>query len=283
MCVVGTAQNMVFNEELEEWEEVDNGSLFLKRFHGLGIADFKPGMGHTFLTTTILGVTAESLALGAYDFACPVGQEEACGYVQTGIVALISVVIVFMLSAAKPYLDGDDQFVEEVSAWCKVLTLFFVLLLPAAEGDSAAQVYVSWGIIAAQLASLVNQLWYNLKPLIMMIPSFFYWFCCPGEATEAEQMMDVNKRGSRTLGHRARRARNRLQALVIAEQWHFSAVASKRPAAAAAASAATDAGNGPPGDDWAVHQDAHKWKFNARNRSHERTMARLKNLGGGTP
>ena len=264
VCIVGTTEHMVFNEESEEWEEVDDGTLFIKRFHGLAITDFKPGMGHTFLTTTILAVTAESLTLGAYDFACPAGQEEACGYVQTGLVGFISVVIVVILSTSKPYLDGDDQLVEEVSAWCKVATLIFVLLLPVSKG-SEAQSFVSWGIIFAQGVSLANQLWYNLKPLLSMIPGCVTWLCCPAPATNAEEIMDIKRRGSESLGHKPERTSNPLTALDVAERWAYVAKMSKA--------------NSAEGQSKALASAAHKWRFKARNLTHERAKRDALNVG----
>jgi len=116
-----------------------------------------------------------------------------CGYLQAGIVLFLLSVIAFSLTLSKPYLDPDDQVVEEISAWCNVLTIVFVLLLPVAadSGRSDFEQSVSWGIIVTQAVSLLNQIQYNLKPLFLAL----YAAVCAAKEEEKEEEEEGEKEG----------------------------------------------------------------------------------------
>lgn len=89
----------------------------------------------------------------------------------------------------KPYLDPNDQVVEEVSAWCNWTTIFLVTLLPSASSSGSAECEqaVSWGIIVTQAVSLINQIQYNLKPLVLAL-----WAALCESAQEVEDECDAS-------------------------------------------------------------------------------------------
>jgi len=180
VVLIRAHESLKFDSDTGEWSD-NEGSNFLNRFHGLGIADYRPGMGHTFLWVTILTVAARSMVIGAYEFACPQGEEEACGYVQSSLVLIALTLSAGMLSYYRPFLDSDDQVVEEISAWCNWSTVLLILLLPTGGGNPEWAGAMSYGILAAQAISLANQIWYNIKPLFFMVADGMARCCLPAE------------------------------------------------------------------------------------------------------
>jgi len=166
-----------FDDESAEYIPNDDDDLFLKLYHGYSFADFRPGGGQAYLFLNILVAFSRSVAFGAYMFGCPAGQAETCGQVQLVIVFVLMAEALVLLSILRPYNSGDDQTVEEVSAWCNVLTLAGMMALPSAAGTQHEEP-LAWALILLQVVSIGNQMWYNLKPLILGIADYVHSKLC---------------------------------------------------------------------------------------------------------
>lgn len=194
LLIFQSSLRLTFDNEAREYSHKDEDDVFLKLYHGYSLTDFHPGQGHTFLFCNILIAFARSFAFGAFAFACPMATQVACGFLQTFIVMLLLAGVTTLLMFWRPYLDGDDQTVEEVSAWCNLLTTLAIMALPFAAGTSNAGA-LGWSLIVLQVISILNQIWYNLKPLILGIAGYLYAKICgkEEEGTEEEEDKDEER------------------------------------------------------------------------------------------
>ena len=178
ILLIVSRKRLIFDEVSGEYEHKKAMDNFKESFHGLGLTDVKPGYGMTYLWTTVLLALARSVTIGSYSFACPVGKELLCGYVQSFLVLTLLVLTTFMLVMWAPFIDEDDQLVESVSAWCNVFTLLCIMWLPTVAGGRH-ETTVGWLLLVLQGISIMNQIWYNVKPLLVMLYEWIASKCCP--------------------------------------------------------------------------------------------------------
>ena len=186
LLVHQSSHRLDFDSETGEYSPRDENDAFLKLYHGYSLTDFNPGHGHVFLFCNITIAFSRSLAFGAFAFACPMSDQVSCGYLQTSIVLVLLAGVVALLMLWSPYISSDDQFVEEVSAWCNLLTMVAIMVLPVASGTSYEGM-LCWTLIILQLISILNQIWYNMKPLILGVAGYVASKVCGTDEKEADE------------------------------------------------------------------------------------------------
>ena len=190
LIIFQVSERLLFDGETEEYLPKEEDDLFVKLYHGYSFADFRPGAGQVYLFVNILVAFARSIAFGAYAFACPQGSQVLCGLVQTFVVLILLAFLTLLLMTNQPYLSGDDQVVEEVSAWCNLLTILGILAMPFCVGTQYASP-LGWALIILQLISILNQIWYNMKPLLLAAVDYV----CPAKEDEEGDGSDKGNAG----------------------------------------------------------------------------------------